>query len=307
MKLKNIVGALVSTAAVFMLSTAVFAAPTVKVGNPVDLENFKEIKDLTVDDIVAIPIDIITDSESDVVKDFNFAVKYDTDVLIPDGSLTKKKAGAIGDIPTNGAGVSGNHAVFVFDEDGVSDYSGAYSENTEKGWVGLLAGGVNMKASDFSNGSTVAYIFFKVKAPNTKLNTPLASLSPDAECYISVNEDSNIKFDPTFDNNNVCAGAFNIKIDSTELKQFVHGVSIKVDGGAEVALDACKEDGTTYILPVRLTSATKTSGTANVQVILKVADTDTEGATTTDLVVPTPISVTLGAPTSYTDSAVTTE
>lgn len=303
MKLKNIVGVVAGLATTMLLTTVVFAAPSVKMGNPVSVDDVDtELTEFAPDDIVAIPIFMYTDSADDVVNNFSVSMTYDSTILEPVG-IPKKTAQSLGDTTSNGAGITGYHAVTVVqnaDEDTIGSYS--YSQDTDKHVVGLLGASMNTKLSDTLNGNKIGYIFFTVKASVEDLNKEIVTVYTDGTSFIKVNN-VNAEFVPAFDKFNACAGAFNIKIDATELTSYVQKLYVQIGDAEAVSVPYYTVDGDIYKFPVRVLT-TKADASVDVKVLADTSsDLDGKNDAKSKVSLGT-ITVTLNSPSDYVDSTI---
>lgn len=300
MKLNKLFGAALAVAATLSLASAVYAEDTkVALGNPIDLDTGKAVEAYTAGQHIAVPVEVY--SATSGIKSFGVDFSFDTDAftfgidtLTTNDNNTRKTLKGL--TIKNSAGTTNGAFAGIreLNEDDAWVKVGSWETNEKSTGVATLMWA--HKATISTSEQTEGYVLFTVKKPVEALNTPLFTITNSTVGDLS---DSNVTSDSTTEKANVCEGAFQIVVDSSKLKTYIHGVSVVIDG-VETPLEYVEESGDKYTFPVRLVKKPETADKASlsVSVIAKVADTDAADATTKDASLGN-INVTLNAPTSY--------
>lgn len=281
MKLKTILGVCTAIASTMLLSCVVFAAPKFEMGTPIDLKTGSEISEYTKGEIIAIPVDLYTDSTSDSVANYSLSLKYDSSVLKPYGLDYDNETNF--DILDNFDALGGTAANNLHDSTDLKIYainnfrnangrrvmgSGSYTKTDATTMCGMGVLSIN---SAVNNNYPVAYFLFEVidtVSPDV-LNSEVIKLNEDASyggASITLVGGAEAALDGTIEKANACDGAFKIVVKDSELPYYVQGITLTIDGKytnsgktENFELDACEsaegEGYTEYSFPVRLISA----------------------------------------------------
>lgn len=309
MKLKNIFGAMLCTSVIACSATAVFAAgETFEIGKPIDLETNAEVDELTVGQVVALPVDIITDQQ---IVSMGYATTINTDVLTPgaiDADLTDTQydnASALGEIISHVTDSSKDMMIFSIGEEGrrgFESYGNPSASDTRFAWYDAEPRTINESTPEF-------YVIMTVNKAVSLDDLNVTLITPDeANTTVGVYQVGGIlNATPNTAKANACYGAFNINIDSSVLPYWIQGLYVSLNGGEKVAVTEYKTtDNVNYTFPVRVTTNSTSAAKATVEVF---ADTTTDEAGTANVaqVSMGTFEIQLNSPTSYTDQAVSAQ
>lgn len=272
MKFKSILCAAVCAATLACSTSSVFAAgETFEIGTPIDLTTLAEVTELEAGQVVAFPVDIITDQ---VIVSMGFDTVCNAEYLTPgilDADLSDAQydnASTLGEILEDAAGTGKDMAIFALGESGRKGF-------TSYGYPGVTTGMINWYdayARTVNASSPEFYLIYQVnKAVSLDdLNVTLITPNGQNKCVVGVdNVGSTLEKVPEAAKANACDGAFKIVVDGSSLPYWVQGV--KANG---TALDACiLADGTTeYSFPVRVNVADDTKTSVDVTITATVSD-----------------------------------
>ena len=280
MKINKIIGAAVALGAIVLSANSVFAADSLKLGKFYDLTAGAETSDLVVGHSIAVPFDIVSDTDG--VTSFELKADYDNSVLKAGFSLDSLTQAEVDNLVALD-GAEGDNLVIDANNKavgiGLLKVKGAIKESYIGGTAyvanaSYAADSTFMTTANAKTMSTKAdvegYLLFKVIAEptSTKLNTSVVEIDP-AKSLIA---DANNSKDPIYNNtensteakSNACAGAFKITIDSTTVPKYVHALYVSFDDGTtKQAIDRyVTADNKVYDFPVRVTSTNTGSVTA---------------------------------------------
>lgn len=270
MKFKNVLGAMIFATTLACGATSVFAAgETFEIGTPINLDNLTEVTELEAGQVVAFPVDIITDQG---IVSMGYGTTCNTDILTPgvaDAELTDTQydnAGSLGEILADAADSSKDMAIFAIGESGRKGF-------TAYGYPGVTVGKINW-ADAYTRTVTDKpefYLIYKVNKSVSLDELNISLIEPrDGQCVVGVdNVGSTLEKTPNSAKANACDGAFKVVVDGSSLPYWVQGV--KANG---IALDACiNADGTTeYSFPVRVNVADATKTSVDVTITATVTD-----------------------------------
>lgn len=325
MKINKIICAAVAAGAIVLSANSVFAADSLKLGKFYDLTTGAETSDLVVGHSIAVPFDIVSDTDG--VTSFELKADYDNSVLKAGFSLDSLTQAEINNLvaldDAEGDNLvidANNKAVGI----GLLKVKGAIKESYIGGTAyvanaSYAADSTFMTTANAKTMSTKAdcegYLLFKVIAEptSTKLNTSVVEIDP-AKSLIA---DANNSKAPIYNNtensteakSNACAGAIKINIDSNALKDaglYLHGLQVKVGSGSAVnVLDLIDNGDGTYSFPIRFINDSNAPITTltGVKLIAKVAETET--ADTYEEKTSTLEDIALNAPTDYANTSAT--
>jgi len=318
MKLHKILGAAVVMGVTALSATSVFAADSIKLGEPFDLYTNATASELVEGHAIAIPFDFVSDTSA--ATSVELKVKYDNTALQAGFVLKNLSSTERDNIKALAGGLTTN---IVSDANGKSTAivltkaEDDFGDLVYMGNAPFIANSAYAADATYITGATASafsvaddvdgyFLFTVVKAPES-LNAKLAEIDGTATL---IADDDHGKA-PVYSNttnttdakSNACAGAFKVSIDSATVPKYVHALYVSFDDGAT------KQDiadyvvtGSVYDFPVRvLSTKSETSVTAKIYADLgttesKVDETVEIGTVTVDLT---------GTATDYSTSATT--
>ncbi len=324
MKLHKILGAAVVMGVTALSATSVFAADSIKLGEPFDLYTNATASELVEGHAIAIPFDFVSDTNA--ATSVELKVKYDNTALqagfvLKDLSTDEKTniralaGGSTSNIVSDASGKS-TAIVLTKAEDDFGDlvYMGNAPFIANSAYAADATYITGATASAFSVADDVDgyFLFTVVKVPEG-LNTELAEIDGTATL---IADDDHGKA-PVYSNttnttdakSNTCAGAIKIKIDGNALKDaglYLHGLQVKVGSGSAIdVLDLIDNGDDTYSFPIRFINDSNAPITTldGVKLIAKVAASET--AETFEEKTVNLDGIALGAPTDYTEKSAT--
>lgn len=326
MKLKNLLGFAVATGLMLASASSVFAADKVELGQIFDVTENKVATEFVDGHILAVPYDVT--SETDSVTMYEVIVKYDNSVF--SSGLVASQVSADEVLKNNIkalAGTSGwatqvinagNDETLrgalvlqkVYDDDeggyifpGKSVFLSNTAYEADKTYIAYN----NTKSTDVS-ASVDGYLFFVVKDSSKvsdSLNFEVMSVDTSKTLFADLTKSKTATSVETSSDAkaNACAGAFNIKIDATELTSYVQALYVQIGDAEAVSVPYYTVDGDIYKFPVRVLT-TKDDASVDVKVLADTSsDLDGKNDAKSKVSLGT-ITVTLNSPSDYADSTI---
>lgn len=245
MKIKNIIGTLATVVLAMGVSSVVYAADVVALGTPVDFET-GEAADLTEGELIAVPIEVTSSTGS--IKSFGVDFSFDSNYFT---------YGVDEAAEDNMSEVIDGITLYKKDDDTSGILGGALGMYNKKGLIGSCI--TNEKSAGIATfqwahsksiataDQTEAYVFFTVVKDYDKLNT-----APFVVTASDLGDTSSVVAEGEQEEANKCAAAFKLSFEPSEMEYYIHGLSIKVNGGEAKAITDYVENGTKIEFPVRL-------------------------------------------------------
>lgn len=278
MKLKTILGFLIGIFSVMILSATVNATPHFEVGKAIDLtspnmDGATEIESFEAGKVIAVPINLYVDNDSDVVDFFSITLGYDDTCLKPyafdeydetvDENIIENFYAISGD-PYSNSSLTGLGekicAINTFVNANGRRYLGTttYTNDTSLHFVTVN----NSSLASMIYNNRVAYVLFEVTSNIEELNKAIMTRYPNGSSNyassISVNS-TRVPIDMygTLENANACAGAFKVTIDGSQVPAgtWIREVcAYQSGGGDKITLSPVSigEADSIYEFPVRV-------------------------------------------------------
>ena len=309
---KVLIAAAASVACLALSAVSVFAVDATEndfytVGAPISVETGEVVNEVKSGEVIAIPVDINTSTGK--IRGYAFSAKYDNAVLTPGKSFSKNSGGTAFleecKLPTIALLGGSYKELFVLDgiqeeDESLSNYNGIskdYKADQIKFWA------TYPEEEPLLTDAPEFLLLFEAKADIEGLNKELLTVD---------NADSTIAPDTTADllnptsvetKLNACAGAFNIKIDATELTSYVQALYVQIGDAEAVSVPYYTVDGDIYKFPVRVLT-TKDDASVDVKVLADTSsDLDGKNDAKSKVSLGT-ITVTLNSPSDYADSTI---
>lgn len=312
MKLQKILGGALVAGVLALSATAVYAADSISFGKPIDLETNAEVTDYTEGMIIAIPVDIV--SNTGYIDSFSIKATG-AEGFAPGATNAELGATRLANLRSRANKlVASNGSLYAASNIKLDDgfdisYPGTYDvavsgSKISTGWMNSPHIAVNADAPEL-------YLVYKVTSVPTGLNADVATVV-DGECSFSDTASGQGMTDPTPANEakaNACAGAFTITLDDKELAaahKFVQGLYVEIYGNKTNIYDYTRTgdetNGYTYTFPVRLKGTA--GGDIAVDIYAEISETET-GAASPVKISADDFTVTLNSPADYTAADVT--
>lgn len=320
MNFKRFLGTTLAVGAIFTAFSAVnvFAAPTLKIGQPVDVNTGDVVTEYKAGQVVEVPIDV-ENVDSGKLSMMQIRVNYDNTVFEPGATAasimsyysTNKDYVAI-----SNKKLIGRHNMKADDLGiGIYEATGVFSGNTaaEDDGMALLWTIDGADSIDVNADEAELYALFTVKSdfvPSEQLNYGSSSqgdgLFTVRALYVDETTTINHKDLAGTQNNaklNKCFGAFKINVDTTDMTDWIQAIYVSIDGGAKQNItEYVTTDDVVYNFPVRITADKKVGETVNVVVLADVT-ADKEGTTESSVRKLANFDLKLDSPNAYVDQA----
>ena len=255
MKLTKILGGALIAGVLSLSATAVYAADSISFGKPIDLSTKAAVTEYEEGMFIAVPVDIV--SNTGYIDSFSIKATG-AEGLTPGGTSAELGSERVANLKALGNKlVAKSGSVYVASNVQLDDgfevsYPGTYDvaisgNKISTGWMNAEHIPVNASAPEL-------YLVYQVTSVPEGLNVDITSMV-DGECSFSDTSSGQGKTNPTPANDtqaNKCAAAFKLSFEPSEMEYYIHGLSIKVNGGEAKAITDYVENGTKIEFPVRL-------------------------------------------------------